>query len=204
MKWRRLPWHVQEEELPSPFFCALNTCVPCFLVESIWMVWLVIADPRIYIFHRTQACDAAALIHTPHDIMPYVYAQVAPHRGLVRRAGGALGRGRGTGLGGKERLTIPTAPFTAPDPRSQNPHTHFFPHPPNRPRKTHPKPNKAFTRPPLPPIPQEATLKFNVDFTGLQVGDWVDVRCERNNVWYEARVILREGDQVKARKIVCV
>ncbi len=27
MKWRRLPWHVQEEELPSPFFCSLNTCV---------------------------------------------------------------------------------------------------------------------------------------------------------------------------------
>jgi len=25
MKWRRLPWFVEEETLPSPFFCALNT-----------------------------------------------------------------------------------------------------------------------------------------------------------------------------------
>jgi hypothetical protein len=35
MKWRRLPWHVQEEELPSPFFCSLNTCVALHL--SVWL-----------------------------------------------------------------------------------------------------------------------------------------------------------------------
>jgi hypothetical protein len=63
------------------------------------------------------------------------------------------------------------------------------------------KPNR--TKPNQTKPPQEATLKFNVDFTGLQVGDWVDVRCERNNVWYEARVILREGDQVKVDRL-CV
>ena len=29
---------------------------------------------------------------------------------------------------------------------------------------------------------EEATLKFNEDFSRLQPGDWVDVLCERNNV----------------------
>lgn len=25
MKWRRLPWFVESEQLPTPFYCNLNT-----------------------------------------------------------------------------------------------------------------------------------------------------------------------------------
>jgi hypothetical protein len=50
--------------------------------------------------------------------------------------------------------------------------------------------------------PQEATLKFNEDFSTLQPGDWVDVLCERNRVWYEARVVERKGEEVKVSSFI--
>ena len=70
-----------------------------------------------------------------------------------------------------------------------SPYPSPLPTPPPK-KTTTPKPTKT---------PQEATLKFNEDFSRLQAGDWVDVLCERNRVWYEARVVERRGEEVKVR-----